>query len=83
MDSSQIDEIILSTVGQRWMKVAMGISKVARVMYGNLPDGDEPYEAIYERIENLVRAGRLLAQGDIKNWRYSEIRLQAERTEPN
>jgi hypothetical protein len=83
MESSQIDAIILSTVGQRWIKVAMAISKVARVMYGDLPDGDEPYETIHKRIENLVRAGRLLAQGDIRNWRHSEIRLQTDERKSN
>ena len=28
-----------------------------------------------ERIEALVREGRLIAQGDITKWRYSEVRL--------
>jgi hypothetical protein len=30
---------------------------------------------IARRIEALVRDGRLVAQGDITNWRHSEVRL--------
>jgi hypothetical protein len=52
----------------------MVIAKVADAMGGDLPSGDEGCEAISEHIEVLMRAGRLEAQGNTKNWRFSEVR---------
>jgi hypothetical protein len=77
MDTSQIDSFILSAVGEHWTKVAMVIARVANAMSRDLPNGDEGYEAISQRIESLVHDGRLAAQGNTKNWRFSEIRLKA------
>jgi hypothetical protein len=74
MTSSRIDEAILSTVGERWMKVARLIVEVAEVMGGSLAFQAERYEAISQRIEALVSDGRLAAQGNIKKWRFSEVR---------
>jgi Protein of unknown function len=76
MKTSQIDSLILSTVGEHWTKVAMVIARVADAMSHGLPPGDERYEVISRRIEALVQDGRLVAQGDPKNWRFSEVRLQ-------
>ncbi len=50
------------------------IIKVADTLGSDLPAGDDGYDLIATRIEILVRDGHLLAQGDIKNWRYSEVR---------
>jgi hypothetical protein len=74
MSSSPIDKAILSFVGDRWSKVAMVIAKVAKAMGGDLPQGDDGYELISLHIEALVRDGRLVAQGNTKNWRFSEVR---------
>ena len=52
----------------------MVISGAARKLYGGLPDGDRAYKLIAARIELLVRDGRLIAQGDVTRWRYSEVR---------
>jgi hypothetical protein len=70
----QIDEAILSVAETSWRKVAFVIIKVADTMGSHLPEGDAGYNLIAERIEILVRGGRLLAQGDIKKWRHSEVR---------
>jgi hypothetical protein len=78
MSGSRIDEIILSAVGARWTKVAMLIAKVAPSLNGGLPYTDEDCQIISKRIEGLVRRGRLEAQGDIKLWRFSEVRRAAE-----
>jgi len=75
MNTSQIDSVILSTVGEHWTKVAMVIARVENAMGHDLPPGDEGYEVISRRIEALVYDGRLVAQGDTKNWRFSEVRL--------
>jgi hypothetical protein len=74
MDTARIEEAILSAVGERWKKVAMVIAKVSEAMGTELPTEDERYELISDHIEALVRAGRLEAQGNTKNWRFSEVR---------
>jgi hypothetical protein len=78
MSDQAIDERIvsmLSTVNGRWRKVAMVVGKVAEAMGNDLPEGDEGYQQVARRIEVLVGEGRLVAQGDLKNWRFSEVRL--------
>jgi hypothetical protein len=70
----QIDEAILSVTEASWAKVVFVITKVADTMGSDLPEGDAAYDLIAKRIEILVRRGRLLAQGDIKKWRHSEVR---------
>ena len=77
MSYRAIDEAILSllsTINGRWKKVAMVINKVADAMGKDLPDGDDGLQVVARRIETLVSDGRLVAQGDIKNWRFSEVR---------
>jgi hypothetical protein len=70
----EIDEAILSVTGASWRKVAFVIIKVADAIGSDLSEGDAGYNLVAERIEILVRGGRLLAQGDIKKWRHSEVR---------
>jgi hypothetical protein len=70
----QIDEVILSVTEAPWRKVASVIIKVADTMGTGLPEGDAGYNLVAKRIEILVRGGHLLAQGDIKKWRHSEVR---------
>ena len=74
MDTSRIEGAILLAAGDRWTKVAMVIAKVAREMGRDLPIGDEGCEVISSRIEVLISSGRLEAQGDTRNWRFSEVR---------
>jgi Protein of unknown function len=77
MGDHTIDEAILSllaTVNGRWKKVAMVIGRVAEAMGKDLPEGDDGYELVARRIEALVSEGRLVAQGNIKKWRFSEVR---------
>ena len=78
MNTWEIDSVILSKIGEHWTKTAMLIASVADAMSRDLPPGDEGYELISRRIEALVHDGRLTAQGDTKNWRFSEIRLKPE-----
>ena len=76
MSDRAIDEAILSllsTINGRWKKVAIVISRVADAMGNDLPKGDHGYQAVARRMETLVSDGRL-AQGDIKDWRFSEVR---------
>jgi hypothetical protein len=78
MNTPQIDSVILSSVGENWTKVAMVIARAVEAMSRDLPLGDEGYELISRRIEALVHDGRLAAQGDTKNWRFSEVRLKPD-----
>ena len=32
-------------------------------------------DAVAARVQDLVERGRLAAQGELSNWRYSEVRL--------
>jgi hypothetical protein len=77
MNDDAIDQAILtmlSVAGGRWRKVAMVISRVADRMGNDLPEEDARYDRVAQRIEALVRDGRLMAQGNIKEWRFSEVR---------
>jgi hypothetical protein len=73
MKTSRIEGAVLLAVGDRWTKVAKVIGKVA--MGTNVPT-----EVISEHIEVLIRAGRLEAQGNTKNWRFSEVRRSGPNT---
>jgi hypothetical protein len=73
MADSRIDQAILSIVGQRPMKVAVVIVKVARSIRGDVRSEDEA-RIIFQHIDRLVVSGDLAARGEIQNWRFSEIR---------
>ena len=75
MNTSELDSAILEAVGDRWTKIAMVIARVVDAVRHDLPE-HEGYEIISRRIEALVHDGRLLAQGDTKNWRFSEVHLK-------
>jgi hypothetical protein len=72
--NSQIDRAILSSVGAQWKKVAMVIITVADAIGVDLPQGEDGFHLVAQRIETLIHDGHLLAQGNVKNWRFSEVR---------
>jgi len=74
MNTSEIDAAIFSAVGENWTKIAMVIARVVGAVGHDLSPEPEIYEIISRRIEALVQDGHLLAQGDTKNWRSSEVR---------
>ena len=74
MTDSEIDEAILSSVEPSWRKVAMVIGTTAQKLYGDLSGGEEAYKLIAGRIETLVESRRLQARGDIKRWRFCEVK---------
>ena len=78
MRDEVIDQAIFSVLSEtpgHWRKVAFVVDRAANTIGDGLADGDEGYGTVARRIESLVSRGRLLAQGDIKNWRLSEVRL--------
>ena len=74
MKTAEIEAAILRAVGDRCMKIAMVIAKVVEAMGTDLPTGDEGLELVSGHIEILVSFGRIEAQGNTKNWRFSEVR---------
>ncbi len=74
MRYAEIDDAILTNVDDSWKKMAMVIVKVATSHNAELPDDEEEFELIAKHIEALVNEGQLVAQGNVKNWRSSEVR---------
>ena len=77
MTTEKLDELILSIASPHWQKVAMVIARVSRDEQGSSGDAEDQLTLIADRIERLVAEGQLVAQGNISNWRHSEIRLNA------
>ena len=75
MSVTDIDDSVLAVANTSWRKVAMVIGRTAERLGSTLPEGDDGYHLIAHRIQALVRDGRLLAQGNVSNWRHSEVRL--------
>ena len=74
LNSSQIDEAILSVTPTSWRKVARVIVMTGEILGDTLPKGEAGLALVADRIEALIHDGRLLAHGDIKKWRHSEVR---------
>jgi hypothetical protein len=74
MTSEKLDELILSTASSHFQKVAMVIACVSRDERFSSSSADDELTVIADRIGCLVANGQLVAQGDISNWRHSEIR---------
>jgi hypothetical protein len=53
----------------------MIIGQASSALGAGVVDGEEGYRVIASHIEALVEKGHLVAQGDVKNWRHSEVRL--------
>ena len=69
----ELDQAILSVAQWRWQKVAKVL--VESLVRAGQDLTDPNCEKIEARLHALVEAGRLQAQGDISNWRQSEVRL--------
>ena len=74
MRYAEIDNAVLTNVGDSWKKVAMVIVKVSTSHDAELPEDEEEFEVIAKHIEMLVIEGRLVAQGNVKDWRSSEVK---------
>ena len=75
MTSEELDQLILSSTSSSWQKVAMVIATVSYDKRFSSEVADDRLTVIANQITRLVADGRLIAQGDISNWRHSEIRL--------
>lgn len=76
VSETDLDSTIFSALTLRWQKTAMVISKaLTRCEILALP---VDAETVGVRIQALAEADRLEAAGDVRKWRYSEVRLNAK-----
>jgi hypothetical protein len=73
VSENDLDAIIFSTVLTQWRKVAMVISTAFKKCQAR--DLPIDHEVIGVRIRLLSETGRLESQGDVRKWRFSEVRL--------
>ena len=73
------DGIILSVASTRWRKVAMIIATAHNECEKN--EIAITYDDLAARIETMVKDGRLDGQGDLSNWRASEVKLPKDKRE--
>jgi hypothetical protein len=72
----ELDRMILSAMKLRWRKVAFIVATVEQECEAK---GIEiPREEIADRIIALDRDGMINSQGDLTQWRHSEICLKPE-----
>jgi hypothetical protein len=77
---AKLDQTILSVSLPQWRKVALILAKSHRQLED---EGTRTsLEDLAARIEFLVREGRLEAQGDLLEWRYSEVRMPSATSTP-
>jgi hypothetical protein len=74
MRRQEIDEAILVNLGTAWTKVALVVVRVADESGLAFSEDEDDFEVVANHIEQLANEGRLIAQGDIKDWRHCEIR---------
>ena len=72
--NTRIDDAILANVGTNGRKVAMVIALASQDCADALPDEVDEFEYIASRMEALIDEGRLVADGNVENWRHSEVR---------
>ena len=76
ISETDLDSTIFSALSLRWQKTAMVIGKALErcQTLGLAVDA----EVLGVRIQALAEADRLEGQGDLRKWRFSEVRLNAE-----
>ncbi|TGT15866.1 hypothetical protein EN817_32465, partial [Mesorhizobium sp. M3A.F.Ca.ET.174.01.1.1] len=69
---SSIDHAIMQMVMDRWQKTAMVIAKTDEALR---KEGEQvSWDKIAEQIEALDARGDIESQGDLSQWRHSEVR---------
>ena len=75
LNIGKVDNAILATTSNNWQKVAMVIAKVSVITVDDFTEDEDDFELIAKRVEVLIGEGRLVGEGDVSNWRRSEIKL--------
>ena len=74
ISEAEIDSIVFSTLTPGWQKMALVVGLAyERCKQFGLPISDE---ALAARIQVLVDSNRVEGQGDLRKWRFSEVRLK-------
>ena len=68
-----IDSALLAQAHQKYRKVAMIVGTVMLESATNVPGLPDLYYA--SRVKELVKSGKLIAEGNLNFMRYSEVRL--------
>jgi hypothetical protein len=69
LSDDEVDELLLAASTPRWQKVSMVIAK-AMSAYDTWDE-----VKVGRRVVALVRAGALESLGDVRDWRFSEVRV--------
>jgi hypothetical protein len=69
-----LDAALLGAIGSSWTKVAMVLARAARSPGLVFVEDEDDYEVLAVRLAQLVAAGNVQLQGDITQWRFSEVR---------
>jgi hypothetical protein len=76
ISTRQIDQLLLAFCDTRWRKVARIIGNSMKILSEcRIRPSGTLAKIIDMRMAALVANGRLEAQGNIRKWRYSEVRL--------
>lgn len=82
ISSSELHRLLLSFCDNRWRKVARIAGCTLRALEErNVQIDGTVADQIDARMAVLVGSGQLEAQGNIKRWGYSEVRLPGEHVE--
>jgi hypothetical protein len=73
--ASELDAALLAAINPRWTKVAMVLARAAKAPGLMFDEAEDEYDLLAERLEQLADSGQVVVQGDLKQWRFSEVRL--------
>ncbi len=76
VSEADLDSMIFSALSSRWQKTAMVISQTLKQCETLALPIDA--EVVGVRIRALAEADRLEGEGDLRKWRFSEVRLNAD-----
>jgi hypothetical protein len=68
----RIDEVLLNNAAPQWRKVARVVGSAMMQLRAELPRLPDVYYS--GRIAELVNAGKLQSQGNLRRMRFSEVR---------
>jgi biotin-(acetyl-CoA carboxylase) ligase len=71
----ELDQMISSFCSAHWQKVAKIVGNTFKALEQRGVSINGAAEKVDERIAVLVGSGRLEARGNVKRWRYGEVRL--------
>ncbi len=73
--ASELDAALLASINHRLTKVAMVFGRAERAPGLTFDEEDDVFEALAERLRELVASGQVLAQGNLEKWQFSEVRI--------